>query len=212
MLSRVATPSLLLTLIGITLPVTSAVGQAPPPAAVEVAAELRALITVPAKGGATLTVTSPAFQSGADIPFENTQYKGNVFPGLTWTAGPSGTKSYAIIMQDTDGMARSGGAILHWTMANIPATITQLAAAMTEAPAGTLYGQNYRGANQPYLGPRTPAGPKHRYHMQVFALDTTLPVEAMASYAGMIAAMKDHVLASGETIGLGQAMPPGGHQ
>jgi para-nitrobenzyl esterase len=78
---------------------------------------------------------------------------------------------------------------------------------MTTPPPGSSYGQNYRGANQPYLGPRTPAGPKHRYHIQVFALDTTISADAFATYATMTAAMKDHVLASGEVVGLGQVMP-----
>ena len=184
-----------------------------PPNATEVAAATRALVTLTAKDGAKLTVTTPAFKDGGDIPFENTQYKGNVFPGLAWTAGPAGTKSYAIIMQDTDGMMRSanGLPILHWTMGNIPASLTTLDAGMTSAPEGSVYGQNYRGANQPYLGPRTPAGPKHRYHIQVFALDALLPPEAFATYAAMTDAMKGHVLASGEVVGLGQIMPSGGH-
>ena len=58
------------------------------------------------------------------------------------------------------------------------------------------------------MGPRTPAGPKHRYHLQIFALDTTLPAEALANYDALTGAMKDHVLASAETIGLGQVAPP----
>ena len=58
------------------------------------------------------------------------------------------------------------------------------------------------------MGPRTPAGPKHRYHFQVFALDTSLSADATATYAALIAAIKDHVLASGEVIGLGQVAPP----
>ena len=145
---------------------------------------------------------------GGDIPFENTQYKGNVFPGLSWTPGPAGTKSYAIIMQDTDGTMRNsnGLPILHWTMANIPATITKLDAGMTKEPDGAVYGPNARGANQPYLGPRTPPGPKHRYHLQVFALDTALPAGAFSSYEALIGAMTGHVLASGEVVGLGRAM------
>ena len=208
MLTRSSVPTVIFTALLVALPTEGAVAQAPPPAATEVGADVRALITVPAKGGATLTVTSPAFQAGADIPFENTQYKGNVFPGLSWTAGPSGTKSYAVIMQDTDGM-RAGAPILHWTMANIPSTVTKLDPAMAAPPAGAQYGPNARGANQPYMGPRTPPGPKHRYHLQVFALDTTLPADATATYAAMTAAMKDHVLASGEVVGLGQALPPG---
>ncbi len=187
------------------------VAQAPPNAT-EVTGEMRALVTLPAKNGAKLTVTTPAFKNGEDIPFENTQYKGNVFPGLSWTAGPAGTKSYAIIMQDTDGSMRNsnGLPILHWTMGNIPAKFTRLDAGMTMPPDGSIYGQNYRGTNQAYLGPRTPAGPKHRYHLQVFALDMPLPADAFASYATMTEAMKGHVLASGEVVGLGQVMPQGG--
>lgn len=180
-----------------------AFAQAPPPAN-EVGLPQLALTSVPAKGGAKLTVTSPAFQNMGDIPFENTQYRSNTFPGLEWTAGPAGTRSYAIIMQDTDAVIR-GGPILHWTMFNV--TGTKLDVGMTTAPSGATHGPNIRGANQPYMGPRTPAGPKHRYHLQVFALDTTLPADAGATLDSLTAAMKDHVLASGEIIGLGQVDP-----
>src|SRR3954469_21068346 len=128
-----------------------------PPAPTEVGASQLALRTFPAARGAKLAVTTPAFAPGGDIPFENTQYKGNVFPGLSWTAGPTGTKSYVVIMQDADYMVR-GAPILHWTMLNIPASVTKLAPGMTEPPAGAQYGPNIRGANHAYLGPRTPAG------------------------------------------------------
>lgn len=193
--------------------VAPAVVAQAPPSVTEVTAATRALVTVPAKNGATLTVTSPAFRDGGDIPFENTQYKGNVFPGLSWTAGPPGTKSYVIIMQDADGSMRNsnGMPILHWTMGNIPASVTKLDAGMTKPPESSAYGPNMRGTDQAYLGPHTPPGPKHRYHLQLFALDTRLPAEAFASYSAMTAAMKDHVLASGEVVGLGQAMPAGEH-
>jgi para-nitrobenzyl esterase len=183
--------------------------DAPPPPAVEPGASLLAIPNLPSKSPAKLVVLSPAFKAGGDIPFENTQYKGNVFPGLSWTAGPPGTRSYVVIMQDGDAMVR-GAPILHWTMANVPASVMKLDAAMSAPPAGAQYGPNIRGAAQAYMGPRTPAGPKHRYHLQVFALDTTLPAAALADYAAMTAAMKDHVLASGELIGLGHAMPTGG--
>ncbi len=185
----------------------AAFAQSAPPPATEVGLAALALTTIPAKGGAKLTVTTPAFAAGADIPMVNTQYGTNAFPGLLWTAGPSTTQSYVIIMQDTDGV-RQGVPFLHWTMFNIPATITKIDPGATVPPAGASNGPNYRGANQFYLGPRTPVGPKHRYHIQVFALDTTLPADAAATYASITAAMKDHVLASGEIIGLGSAPPP----
>jgi para-nitrobenzyl esterase len=180
--------------------------QQPPPAT-EAGAALLALVTVPARNGAKVTVTSPAFAAGGDIPFENTQYRGNIFPGLSWTAGPAGTRAYVLIMQDGDAMVR-GAPILHWTMLNIPATVTKLDAAMSAPPAGAQYGPNIRGANQPYMGPHTPAGPKHRYHLQIFAVDAPVPSDSTVNYAGLMAAMKGHVLASGELIGLGQAPPP----
>ena len=177
---------------------------APPPVTVEVGAPQLARLNLPAANGATLTVTSPAFTSHGDIPFENTQYRGNIFPGLSWTAAPAGTRSYVVIVQDGDAMAR-GAPIFHWSMLNIPASVTELPARMTAPPDGAEYGPNIRGASQPYMGPHTPAGPKHRYHFQVFALDTSIAGEAPASYAALVDAMKGHVLASGELVGLGQA-------
>jgi hypothetical protein len=40
------------------------------------------LLQIPPKTSARLTVTSPAFKNGSDIPFVNTQYRGNIFPGV----------------------------------------------------------------------------------------------------------------------------------
>src|SRR5262247_2103278 len=109
-------------------------------------------------------------------------------------------------MQDPDAL-RDNAPILHWTMVNIPVTVTKLEPGMSTPPEGAQNGPNMRGGNQAYAGPRTPAGPKHRYHFQVFALDTTLPAEAGATIDSLTTAIKGHVLASGEIIGLGQVDP-----
>ena len=185
---------------------SSAAAQAPPPVEPARGAPYLVYSTLPAKGGAKLTVSSPAFQPGGDIPFENTQYRGNVFPGLTWSAGPAGTRSYVVVLQDTAGVV-NGDALLHWTAYNIPAGTTSLAPGMTALPTGAAHGPNIRGLAQPFWGPRTPPGPKHRYHFQVFALDTTLAADAAMTWDQLKAAMKDHVVASGEVIGLGQVDP-----
>jgi para-nitrobenzyl esterase len=191
---------------GLAVAASAALAQSPPPPATEVAADRLVLTLIPAKGGAKLKVSSPAFKDGGDIPFENTQYKGNVFPGLAWSKGPKGAQTYAVIMQDTDGQ-RNGEAILHWTMYDIPAGVTSLAAAMTDPPAGAVYGPNIVGPHHAYMGPRTPPGPKHRYHLQVFALDTPISVNPDLKLDGLKAAMTGHVLASGQVVGLGQADP-----
>lgn len=167
-----------------------------------------ALVEFPANGNAKLTVTTPTWTDGGDIPYENTQYRGNAFPGLTWTPGPSGTQSYVVIMQDTGAIVR-GAPILHWTLYNIPAAVTKLDAGMpaTGNPPGSSYGPNIRAAAQPYMGPRTPPGPKHPYHLQVFALDTSIPAKADITYDELTAAMRGHILASGEVVGMGSVDP-----
>ncbi|HEY4131283.1 MAG TPA: YbhB/YbcL family Raf kinase inhibitor-like protein [Gemmatimonadaceae bacterium] len=190
----------------LTMTMSAALIAQGPPNATEPGAAQLALLNYPAKGGAKLTVTTPAFQPGGDIPFVNTQYQGNVFPGLAWGGAPSSTKSFAVILQDGDAMVR-GAPILHWTMVNIPSAVTKLAPGMKDPPQNAQFGPNIRGTAQPYMGPRTPAGPKHRYHFQVFALNRMIPTESSLTYDQLTAAMKDHVVASGEVIGLGQVAP-----
>jgi Raf kinase inhibitor-like YbhB/YbcL family protein len=194
-------------LIGSTGLVLPALAQSPPPIDPDPGTSLLVTATHPAKS--KLTVTTPGWKNGEDIAFKYTQYQGNTFPGLEWSKGPASTKSYAVIMQDS-GMVMRGSPILHWSMVNIPAKTTKLPEGMKpeEKPVGAIYGPNYRGASQPYLGPRTPPGPKHRYHIQVLALDTVLPANfAPTNYDELVAPLKDHVVAAGEVIGLGQADP-----
>jgi para-nitrobenzyl esterase len=179
---------------------------APPPTIAPAAKPELALANFAAKSGKTLSVSSPAFKDGGDIPFENTQYRGNVFPGLAWGKGPYGTRTFVVIMQDADVNFR-GGPLLHWSMYDIPGGVTKLAAGMTAPPAGASFGPNVRGPNHAYMGPHTPAGPKHHYHFQVFALDAEIAADPALSYDALAAAMTGHVLASGELIGLGQADP-----
>ena len=165
-----------------------------------------AMDLMPAK--AKLTVTTPAFKAGEQIPFENTQYRTNTFPGLMWTKGPKATKSYVLSMQDNTLILR-GAPILHWTLINIPASVTKLEAGMapTANPPGSSYGPNYTGASKPYTGPRTPPGPGDDYHFEIFALDTMIPDAGKSDYAAIAKAMEGHVLASGEVVGHGIADP-----
>ena len=164
-----------------------------------------AIRNLPTAATSAITVSSPSFKSLGDIPFENTQYRGNVFPGLRWTPGPAGTRSYAIIMQDPDASMKDGMPWLHWTMFNVPANVTSIDAGMTSPPPGASNGPNYKGPHQPYAGPRTPPGPRHHYHFQVFALDETVAAHHMNTYEALVAAIAGHVLASGEVVGLARA-------
>ncbi|HEY3888233.1 MAG TPA: YbhB/YbcL family Raf kinase inhibitor-like protein [Caulobacteraceae bacterium] len=189
----------------LSLSTTASLAQ-PPAVGAEPGAALLARATLTAKTNLKLTVTSPAFKTGGDIPFENTSYRGNIFPGLAWTKGPYGTRTYAVIMQDDDALPR-GAPVLHWTMYDIPASVTKLDAGMTAPPAGASKGPNMMGPNHGYLGPLTPPGPRRHYHFQVFALDKTIAPAPVPSYAALTGAMQGHVLASGELVGLARVDP-----
>ena len=64
----------------LSLTAAAVIGAQQPPTPTEVGAAQQALTNLPAKNGAKLTVTSPAFPAGGDIPFENTQYRGTISP------------------------------------------------------------------------------------------------------------------------------------
>lgn len=162
------------------------------------------LNAIPPKTAVKLVVTSPSFADGGDIPFENTQYRSNIFPGLAWSAGPAGTRSYVTLLQDGDSIYR-GEVVMQWSAYNVPADLTSLPVGMIDPPAGASKGPNSREPSGGYLGPRTPPGPKRRYHLQVFALDTMLPADPSLTIAQLRTAMTGHVLASGAMTGLGQA-------
>lgn len=128
------------------------------------------------------TLTSSAYAEGETIPV---RYEcgppvaegpgDNASPPLAWTAGPSATMSYAIVMRDLDFEN-----LVHWVLYDIPATARSIdedvpAAYMPLFPDGAkqaeLQGSGYFG----YLGPCSPAS-VNTYQITLHALDTaTLP-------------------------------------
>jgi Raf kinase inhibitor-like YbhB/YbcL family protein len=150
---------------------------------------------------ATLKVGSNSFDRV--IPRRLSEYYDGVAPRIWWSA-VAGAKSYAIIMEDPDSKPITP--FVHWLAWNIPARETHAAEGLQEQerlldPPGTLQGRNSRGSYG-YYGPRPPVGdPPHRYHFQVFALDTMLAVPPGAERDELLAAMSGHVLAAGEIVG-----------
>jgi phosphatidylethanolamine-binding protein (PEBP) family uncharacterized protein len=80
----------------------------------------------------------------------------NKSPELDWTAGPSGTQGYAIVMQDLTNISQ-GKPLVHWVMWNIPGATRMLPAglettAMPSVPAGSsqrsFSGNGYQGSGK----------------------------------------------------------------
>ena len=153
---------------------------------------------------AALTVSSPAFGAGGAIPCRNTQYCGNVFPGLTWSAGPAGTRSYVVIMQ---GPGEGAEVSLHLTVFDIPADVRQLAVGMTSPPAGARLGPNVHGLHHTYAGPHPHGVGRNEYHLQVFALNARLRLSRSVTFGQLVAAMRGHVLADGQLVGFATRSP-----
>lgn len=156
----------------------------------------------PAGGTAMkLEVSSPDFREGETIPTANTADGRNASPALHWQSGPKGTKSYALICDDPDAPAKTW---VHWVLFNLPADEHELPAGVrTDATlaSGARQGKNDFGKTG-YGGPSPPPGKPHHYHFKIYALDTTLDLAAGATKAQLVAAMKGHVLAEGELVGV----------
>lgn len=71
-----------------------------------------------------LTVRSADFAPGGAIPKQATAYGQNISPALSWSAGPAGTRAYAIVAEDLD--AGTPQPIVHWLAWNLPADVTSL--------------------------------------------------------------------------------------
>lgn len=157
-----------------------------------------------AQVSATISVTSPTFAANGAIPLANTAYGDDLSPALEWSGVPANAKSLVIMMEDPDSL--NPKPTVHWIAANLPPDLRRLPAHVpkTERP-GVLRG-GMQGANTPgdfgYYGPKPPAadGP-HRYHFQVFALDTTLTLPSGYNRQALRKAMRGHVLAKGDLVG-----------
>ena len=154
-------------------------------------------------GGVTLLVTSNGLQNGGSMDERFTQDGDNMSPPLRWSRGPSGTRSYAVIVEDT-GVDRPEP-IVHWLVYDIPPSIRILPVGVPrddELESGAKQGKNVRG-EAGYIGPKPPAGQTHPYHFQVFALNTRLNMDpAEADRDALLDAMRGHILGSGDIVAL----------
>jgi Raf kinase inhibitor-like YbhB/YbcL family protein len=137
-------------------------------------------------------ITSPAFTEGGAIPVENTCDGANTSAALAWSGAPSGTASFALIVDDPDA-----GGFVHWVVFDMGADTTSLPADVP-LPAG---GGPPQGANSfgkvGYGGPCPPSG-THHYRFRLLALGTRLSLSGAPKASQVLAAASGHVL--GETI------------
>lgn len=151
----------------------------------------------------SLSVTSPAFRDGGQIPVDHTCDGKNLSPPVAWSEVPAGTASIAFLVTDTDA---SGGSFVHWVVYNIPPGTRDFPAGgngKSLLPAGSVEGTNDFG-QAGYGGPCPPRGSPHHYHFTVYALDAPVSMAGAQDGRAFLRAMEGHILARGETVGMFQ--------
>ena len=148
---------------------------------------------------APFTLTSTSLAEGATFPVDHTRTGTNLSLPLAWGAGPAGTLSYAIVLNDTTI------SFLHAIIYDIPASATSLPANVEQvyapkAPAGAHQTKNYKGAFG-YAGPCPST--LHVYEFVLYALDVdALPgVTQNVSLADAETAIKAHSLGTTKLTG-----------
>jgi Raf kinase inhibitor-like YbhB/YbcL family protein len=153
-----------------------------------------------------LTLSSETFADGGVIPLSAASaWAGgsDVSPDLSWTGAPANTQSFAVTCFDPD--APTGVGFWHWTLVNIPASVTSLpAGASKNPPPATLQGHTDYGSSG-YGGPCPPEGdPPHRYLFKVYALDIpSVPGFGESGTGAFLTfSLRGHILAQGTYTGL----------
>lgn len=125
-------------------------------------------------GVSAFSLSSPNLAEGGTFDDKYTcalaGFDGSLSPELVWTAGPEGTKSYAITFIDVTltGGEPPSDLGYHWVIYDIPADVLSLPEEFTDAAS--------IGAkqNRTYLGPCPnfgSSGETHTYEFRVYALD-----------------------------------------
>ena len=138
-----------------------------------------------------LTVSSPAFVAGEELPAEFTGDGGGQSPPVAWTAGPPGTQSYALNLWHVPD---NGNVKSYWLLYDIPADVTSLPE--NAQGIGTV-GFNDKGRQE--YEPMKSKGPgAKQYRITVYALSEKPKfVSAKVNRNDLLNSISDITLAAG---------------
>ncbi|GFO67175.1 hypothetical protein GMLC_07540 [Geomonas limicola] len=140
-------------------------------------------------------LTSPAFNSGTQIPSKYTCDGDNINPYLVIHGVPKGTRSLALLLEDLDVLPLRS---VHWVVWNINPELGEIKE--HSAPHGAQQGVNVQRKHG-YLGPCPQDPAPHRYLFRLYALDCKLDLAPTAGRSELEEAMASHVMATTELIG-----------
>ncbi|HYZ57651.1 MAG TPA: YbhB/YbcL family Raf kinase inhibitor-like protein [Streptosporangiaceae bacterium] len=140
----------------------------------------------------TMTVTSAAFGQGV-LPQRYTCHGAKISPPLDWSGGPPGTKSYAIVVDDSSVDLITP--YIRWIVFDIPQATTDIQEG--QLPPGARQADNSIG--QAGYDPPCPDSPGQSYRFTVYALRSTLKLANGASTLSVWTAIAKAAIARGRT-------------
>ncbi|MEV0790587.1 YbhB/YbcL family Raf kinase inhibitor-like protein [Kribbella sp. NPDC050459] len=145
----------------------------------------------------SFTVTSTDVADGKLLSDDQAFAGGNTSPQLSWSGFPAETKAFVVSCFDPDAPIVSG--FWHWTLVNLPVTVTELptGAGTTERlDNGAFHVRNDFGTKN-FGGAAPPPGDQiHRYYFVVHAIDVeALDVDPDATPAVVAFNLAFHTLA-----------------
>ncbi len=152
---------------------------------------------------ADLRLTSPAFDTGEDLPKRYFADDEDVSPPLAWEGVPPDARELIILCEDTD---HEEGVFTHWVVFGIPPSVTSLPEGLGRTTIVTEPTELYQGLNEMgesgYSGPQHEERP-HRLFFRLWALDAELEeLPPGASAEEVREAAEGHVIASAELVGI----------
>ncbi len=134
------------------------------------------------------------FENGESIPMKYSCDGEGINPPLEIDNVPEDTESLVLIMDDPD--VPGGGVFDHWVVFNIPPNTKNVEEG--EEPRGVL-GKNSSGK----LGyfPACPPDKEHRYIFRLYALNTSLELEAGSTKEEVETAMEESIIEGVELLG-----------
>ena len=143
-----------------------------------------------------MIITSSSFDDGDMIPKKFTCDGGDMNPELLIQNVPAEARSLALVLHDPD--APMPGGFTHWTVWNIDPRTSIIKE--ESIPPASVEGANNAG-RVGYFGPCPPPGAPHRYHFQLYALDTVIDLPEAAPAAALREKIKEHSIATAELVG-----------
>lgn len=142
-----------------------------------------------------LSIASPTFKHGERMP-DRYGAQDSPSPPLTWSNGPDGTCSFAIVCHDPDAPLVDG--FCHWVIYGIAADCTEL-------PEGGV-GPHQLGVNglgEPvYMPPGPPPGHgEHFYYFHIYAIGEVELPDGLGR-GELLAAIDEHIIEQARIVGI----------